>query len=64
MRKPNPILDTLEVQGTIWGNKLEWESNERDWQGRATDGVVVSFGISTRAKLEVYLRNYPTPDKW
>lgn len=59
-----PILDALERQGVIWGDKLEWEGRERDWQGRASDGVVLSFGISTRAKLERYLREYPTPDKW
>ena len=60
-----PLLDALEAAGIVWAKPLEWEGGkEWDWFARASDGELMGFGISTRAKIERYLRDYPTPDMW
>ena len=57
-----PLLDAALASGMIW------LVDRYDYVGRAADGVIVTVGCNfdakSRASLERWLADYPTPDLW
>lgn len=57
-QKRHPLLTALIAQGIV---KLEGS----EYVGQASDGVWVSLGdIYDTDRIERYLKDYPTPDRW
>jgi len=61
-RRPlTPLLDSLIAADVVRTDGIEYI-------GRASDGVEVTIGCVLTDKdlvrLEAWLRDYPTPDKW